>query len=146
MYPVVRKGQSWLPSIFSDLFDDDFAVMPAKQFASPAVNIKETDKDFSIEIAAPGMTKDDFNVHIDNDEELVIALEKHNKKEEKTDKQYNYLRREFSYTSYHQSFSLPENIDLENITAEMLNGVLTIVLPKKVEVKQVPASRQIAIK
>ncbi|MDO4949402.1 MAG: Hsp20/alpha crystallin family protein [Bacteroidales bacterium] len=145
MYPVVRKGQSWLPSIFSDLFDD-FAVMPAKQFASPAVNIKETDKDFSIEIAAPGMTKDDFNVRIDNDEELVIALEKSGKKEEKGDKQYNYLRREFSYASYHQSFSLPENIDLDNISAEMLNGVLTIVLPKKVEVKQVPASRQISIK
>ena len=146
MYPVVKKGQSWLPSIFSDLFDDDFAVMPAKQFASPAVNIKETDKDFSIEIAAPGMTKDDFNVRIDNDEELVIALEKNSKKEEKGDKQCNYLRREFSYASYHQSFSLPENIDLDNISAEMLNGVLTIVLPKKVEVKQVPASRQISIK
>ena len=74
MYPA-RRNQAWIPSIFGDLFDD-FAVMPAKQFASPAVNIKETDKDFQIEIAAPGMTKDDFTIRVDNDEELVIALEK----------------------------------------------------------------------
>ena len=141
MYPVVRKNQTWLPSIFSDLFDDDFNVMPARQFASPAVNIKETEKDFKIEIAAPGMTKEDFNVRIDNDDELVIALEKKDKKEEKDEKGTNYLRREFSYTSYHQSYTLPENID-----AEMVNGVLNITLPKKVEEKKVPASRHIEVK
>ena len=134
MYPV-RRNQAWIPSIFGDLFDD-FAVMPAKQFASPAVNIKETDHAFEIEIAAPGMTKEDFSIRVDNDEELVIALEKKNE---------NYLRREFSYTSYHQAFTLPENIDVENIKAGMNNGVLGIVLPKKTPEKQIPASRQIAI-
>ena len=119
--------------------------MPAKQFASPAVNIKETDKDFQIEIAAPGMTKDDFAIRVDNDEELVIALEKkHEHKEEKKHDE-NDLRREFSYTSYHQAFTLPENIDVENIKANMTNGVLGIVLPKKTPEKQIPASRQIAI-
>ena len=133
MYPV-KRNQAWIPSIFGDLFDD-FAVMPAKQFASPAVNIKETDKDFQIEIAAPGMTKEDFAIRVDNDEELVIALEKkHENKEEK--KGENYLRREFSYT---------ENIDVEAIKANMTNGVLGIVLPKKTPEKQIPASRQIAI-
>jgi len=146
MYPVVRRNQSWLPSIFSDLFDDDFAVMPARQFASPAVNIKETDKEFKIEIAAPGMTKEDFSVHVDNDEELVIALDKKDKKENKEEKGCNYLRREFSYVSYHQSYTLPENIDLDAISAEMVNGVLNITLPKKEEVKKVPACRQIEVR
>ena len=142
MYPV-RRNQAWIPSIFGDLFDD-FAVMPAKQFASPAVNTKETEAAFEIEIAAPGMTKDDFAIRVDNDEELVIALEKkHDHKEEK--KNENYLRREFSYTSYHQAFTLPDNIDIEAIKANMTNGVLGIVLPKKTPEKQIPASRHIAI-
>ena len=142
MYPA-RRNQAWIPSIFGDLFDD-FAVMPAKQFASPAVNIKETDHEFEIEIAAPGMTKDDFTIRIDNDEELVIALEK--KQDRKEDKKgENYLRREFSYTSYHQAFTLPDNIDVEAIKAAINNGVLDIVLPKKTPEKQIPASRHIAI-
>ena len=140
---TARKNQAWIPSVFGDLFDD-FAVMPAKQFASPAVNIKETEKAFEIEIAAPGMTRDDFKIRVDNDEELVIALEKkHDDKEEH--KGENYLRREFSYTSYHQAFTLPDNIDVEAIKANMTNGVLGIVLPKKTPEKQIPASRHIAI-
>ena len=140
---TARKNQAWIPSVFGDLFDD-FAVMPAKQFASPAVNIKETEKAFEIEIAAPGMTKDDFKIRVDNDEELVIALEKkHEDKEEH--KGENYLRREFSYTSYHQAFTLPDNVDIEAIKANMTNGVLGLVLPKKTPEKQIPASRHIAI-
>ena len=142
MYPA-RRNQAWIPSVFEDLFDD-FAVMPAKQFASPAVNIKETDKAFEIEIAAPGMTKEDFAIRVDNDEELVIALEKkHENKEEH--KGENYLRREFSYASYHQAFTLPDNIDVENIKATMNNGILGIELPKKTPEKQIPASRHIQI-
>ena len=142
MYPA-RRNQAWIPSVFGDLFDD-FAVMPAKQFASPAVNIKETEKAFEIEIAAPGMTKDDFKIRVDNDEELVIALEKkHEDKEE--NKGENYLRREFSYTSYRQACTLPDNIDIEAIKANMTNGVLGILLPKKNPEKQIPASRHIAI-
>ena len=146
MYPVVRRNQNWLPSIFSDLFDDDFTVMPARQFASPAVNILETEKEFKIEIAAPGMTKEDFKVRIDNDDELVIDLEKKDRKEAKENKGTNYLRREFSYMSYHQSYTLPENIDMEAIGAEIVNGVLNITLPKKVEDKKVPVSRQIEVR
>ena len=143
MYPA-RRNQAWIPSVFGDLFDD-FAVMPAKQFASPAVNIKETDKAFEIEIAAPGMTKEDFAIRVDNDEELVIALEKKHENKEEERKGENYLRREFSYASYHQAFTLPDNIDVENIKAAMNNGILGIELPKKTPDKQIPASRHIAI-
>ena len=145
MLPVVNRNQAWLPSIFNDLFDGDFAMMPAKQFASPAVNIKETEKEFEIEIAAPGMTKEDFAVCINNDNELVIALEKKSDKECKEGK-VNYLRKEFSYTSYHQSFTLPENIDLDAVKAEMVNGVLDITLPKRVEQEKDQATRRIEIK
>jgi len=146
MYPVVtRRNQNWLPGIFSDLFDDNFTLIPARQFASPAVNIKESAKDFQIEIAAPGMTKDDFKIHVNNDEELVIALERKSEKENKDEKDGTYLRREFSYASYHQSFTLPENIDVEGIGAKMQDGVLKITLPKKTEQKQIPAKRQISI-
>ena len=146
MYPVVtRRNQNWIPSIFSDLFDDNFTLMPARQFASPAVNIKETGKEFEIEVAAPGMTKDDFKIHVNNDEELVIALERKSEKESKDEKEGTYLRREFSYASYHQSFTLPENIDVDGIGAKMQDGVLKITLPKKAEQKQIPAKRQISI-
>lgn len=146
MYPVVtRRNQNWLPGIFSDLFDDNFTLIPARQFASPAVNIKESAKDFQIEIAAPGMTKDDFKIHVNNDEELVIALERKSEKENKDEKDGTYLRREFSYASYHQSFTLPENIDVDGIGAKMQDGVLKITLPKKTEQKQIPAKRQISI-
>ena len=139
-----RRNQDWLPSIFNEFFDDDlWNLTPAKQFASPAVNILENDKDYQVEIAAPGMTKDDFNVRIENDNELVISLEK--KEEQKEDKRKNYLRREFSYTSYHQTFIIPEEVETEHIAAAMNDGVLTITLPKKEVTVKSPVSRQIEI-
>lgn len=138
-----RHSQDWLPSIFNEFFNDDFAgLTPAKQFASPAVNVIENEKDFTLEIAAPGMTKDDFKVRLENDNELVISLEK--KQEDKSEKK-NYLRREFSYASYHQTFIIPEEVELEGIKAAMNDGVLSITLPKKEEVVRVPVSRQIEI-
>lgn len=139
-----RRNQDWLPSIFNEFFDDDlWRVTPAKQFASPAVNIMENEKDYQVEIAAPGMTKNDFKVSVENDNELVISLEK--KEEHKEDKKKNYLRREFSYASYHQTFIIPEEVEVEHIAAAMNDGVLTITLPKKEEVTRTPVSRQIEI-
>ena len=72
-----RHSQDWLPSIFNDFFDDDFMrLTPTKQFAAPAINILENEKDYQIELAAPGMTKEDFKVRLENENELVISLEK----------------------------------------------------------------------
>ena len=139
-----RRNQDWLPSVFNEFFDDDlWRVTPAKQFASPAVNILENEKDYQVEIAAPGMTKEDFKVRVENDNELVISLEK--KEEHKEDKKRNYLRREFSYASYHQTFIIPEDVEVGHIGAAMNDGVLTITLPKKEEVTKTPVSRQIEI-
>ena len=142
-YPY-RRNQNWVPSLFNEIFDDDFwGVTPTKQFASPAVNIIENEKNYQVEIAAPGMTKDDFKVRLENDNELVISLEK--KEEHKEDKKKNYLRREFSYASYHQTFIIPEEVEVEHIAAAMNDGVLTVTLPKKAEVTRTPVSRQIEI-
>ena len=141
---AARRNQDWLPSILNGFFDDDFmGFTPAKQFASPAVNVLEDDKEYQIELAAPGMTKDDFKVRLENNDELVISLEK--KEEHKEGKKKNYLRREFSYASYRQSFIVPEEVDVQKIGAKMEDGVLKISLPKKEEVVKFPASRQIEI-
>lgn len=138
-----RRNQYWLPSIFNDIFDDDFmGYTPAKQFASPAVNIIENEKDYQIEVAAPGMSKEDFKVRLENDNELVISLEKKN--EDKHEKK-NYLRREFSYASFKQAFIIPDEVEAEGINAAMVDGVLKITLPKKEASVKTPASRQIEI-
>ena len=138
-----RRNQYWLPSIFNDIFDDDFmGYTPAKQFASPAVNIIENEKDYQIEVAAPGMSKEDFKVRLENDNELVISLEKKN--EDKHEKK-NYLRREFSYASFKQAFIIPDEVEAEGINAAMVDGVLKITLPKKEGTVKTPASRQIEI-
>lgn len=138
-----RRNQYWLPSIFNDIFDDDFmGYTPAKQFASPAVNIIENEKDYQIEVAAPGMSKEDFKVRLENDNELVISLEKKN--EDKHEKK-NYLRREFSYASFKQAFIIPDEVEAEGINAAMVDGVLKITLPKKEVSVKTPASRQIEI-
>ena len=113
------------------------------------MNIIENEKDYRIELAAPGMSKDDLKVSINEDNELVIAFEKQSgneNKDEKKEQKGTYLRREFSYTSFRQSFTLPDDVDREGIAATMEHGVLTVDLPKKDMTKETPASRQIEIR
>ena len=111
MMPV-RRTQSWLPSIFNDFFDNDWMVKA--NATAPAINVFETEKEYKVELAAPGMTKEDFNVRIDEDNNLVISMEKKTEnKEEKKDGRY--LRREFSYSKFQQTMILPDNVDKEII-------------------------------
>ena len=126
MIPV-RKNQSWLPSIFNDFFDNDW-VMRSPAATSPAINVVEKEKAFEVEVAAPGLTKEDFKISVDNDV-LVVSMEK---KEERKDepKDGRYIHREFSYASFNQRLALPENIDQNKISASVDNGVLHINLPK----------------
>ena len=150
MLPAARKNQyntTWLPSIFDDFFKDEFMGVPvSRQFASPAINIRETEKDYEIQVAAPGMTKEDFHLDINENGELVISLEKKENKEQKDDKPKGaWLRREFSYASFSQRFVIPEDVELENIAAKMENGILSIDLPKKEVVETAPATRRIEI-
>lgn len=126
MMPV-RRNQQWLPSIFNDFFDNN--LMARANATAPAVNVIENEKDYRVELAVPGMTKDDFKVRLDEDNNLVITMEKKNEnKEEKKDGKY--LRREFSYTKFQQTMILPENVDQANISAKVDNGVLIIDVPK----------------
>ena len=92
MIPVNRKN-SWLPDVFNDFFDTDF--MPKANATAPAINVKESEIDYEVEVAAPGMTKEDFNVHLNQDGDLSIKMEskKNNTEEEK---KAHYLRREFA--------------------------------------------------
>ena len=126
MMPV-RRSQNWLPSIFNDFFDNE--LMAKANATAPAINVIETDKAYKLELAAPGMTKEDFSVRIDEENNLVISMEKKaENKEEKKDGRY--LRREFSYSKFQQTMILPENVDKDHISAQVENGVLNIELPK----------------
>ena len=144
MMPV-RRNQNWLPSIFNDFFGNEW--VDKSNVTAPAVNILETEDDFQVEVAAPGMTKEDFKVHINEDNELVISLEKKTEnKEEDAKRKGTYLRREFSYTQFQQSLLLPDNIEREKISAKVENGVMTIDIPKKKIEETAAATRQIEVK
>ena len=122
----IRKyyNQNWLPSIFNDFFDNDW--MEKANATAPAINVIESEKNYKVEVAAPGMTKDDFNIHLGDDNELVISMEKKVENEDKNKEDKKYLRREFSYTKFQQSLYLPDNVDKEKISANVSDGVLTI--------------------
>lgn len=145
MVPARRNNQNWLPSIFNDFFDDEW--LEKRNTTSPAVNIIENEDEFRIEVAAPGMTKEDFHVDVNPDNELVISMEKKNEeKEEDPKKKGTYLRREFSYSRFQQSLLLPDNVETEKISAKVEHGVMTIDIPKKKVEEKAPASRRIEIK
>ena len=142
MMPV-RRTQNSLQTIFNDFFDNDWMVKA--NATAPAINVFETEKEYKVELAAPGMTKEDFNVHIDEENNLVISMEKKTEnKEEK--KEGRYLRREFSYSKFQQTMILPDDVDKEKISAQVENGVLNIDLPKFSEQEKEKAKRFIDVK
>ena len=141
MLPVMFRN-SWFPTVFDDFINSD--VMPHNQVTAPAVNVKESEEAYTMEVAAPGIKKEFCRVHINEDGNLSVAIE--NKMEHKEeDKKQHYLRREFSYTNYQQNYKLPEDVDKVNIAAKVENGILTVTLPK-VKKEEVKVSRQIEIK
>lgn len=145
---VKRNGNllSPLPMLFDDFFNRDLFNWNNSHFSNtnttiPAVNIRETGDSYEVEVAAPGMTKDDFKVELDGNT-LTIRSEKTNRAEETNEK---YFQREFSYESFQRSFTLQkEVVDVEKIRAKYENGLLHLSIPKKEEVKQKPP-RQIQI-
>lgn len=125
-----------LPSIFDNLLKMDSFNRPAlSNFDSssiPAVNIKETEKSFELEVAAPGLNKKDFKIELENNR-LIISAQKEVKEESK-DEEGNYTRREFRSESFSRSFSLPEKlVDAEKIQAKYTEGILHISIPKAEE-------------
>lgn len=144
MIPVRKyNNQNWLPSIFNDFFDNNWMVKT--NATAPAINVIESEKDYKVEVAAPGMTKDDFNIHLSEDNELVITMEKKNENQGEDKENKKYLRREFSYTKFQQALILPEDVEKDNISASVSEGVLTIDLPKRQPEEKAKVSRQIEI-
>ena len=142
--PTKRNyNQEWLPSIFNDFFDNDW--MAKANATAPAINVIESNKDYKVEVAAPGMTKEDFNIHLSEDNELVITMEKKNEKKEEDKENKKYLRREFSYSKFQQSLVLPDDVEKDNIGAAVNNGVLTIDLPKRQPEEKAKVNRSIEI-
>lgn len=145
--PVRRTNQTWLPSIFNDFFDNDWMVKA--NATAPAINVIETEKEYKVEVAAPGMTKDDFKIHINEDNDLVISMEKQTEstegdKEGKAESRY--LRREFSYSKFQQTLILPDDVDKDKIDAKVNDGVLTIELPKRTPEEKQQATKVIEVK
>lgn len=143
MSALTRRNQNWLPSIFNDFFDT--AWMEKTNATAPAINVIENEKDYCVEVAAPGMTKEDFNIHIDDDDNLVITMEKKDEKKEGR-KNGRYLRREFSYSKFQQAMVLPDDVDRTRISARVNNGVLEVELPKLPEEEKKSKVTSIEIK
>ena len=121
------NSNSWFPTVFDDFFNSDW--MPKMKATAPAVNVKEDAKAYTMEVAVPGIKKEFCRVNINADGNLDIAIE--NKMEHKEeDKKQHYLRREFSYSNYQQTYVLPDDIVKDNIAAKVDDGVLTITMPK----------------
>ena len=127
LYPVLRDMNNWLNNGFDDMIDTSW--MPRMNVTAPAINVKENEKEYEIELAAPGTKKEDYKVSLDKDGNLCIKLEhKDDKKDE--NKKEHYLRREFSYSNYEQTLSLPDDVEKDKIEAKVVDGVLHLTLPR----------------
>lgn len=142
---MVRRNNysNWLDNFFDDSLSDT-ELMPQRNTTAPALNVKETAEDYIMEMAVPGLEKEWVRINVTNEGLLHVAIE--NKMEHKEeDKKQHYLRREFSYSNYQQTYVLPDDIVKDNIAAKVDDGVLTITMPKvtKDDVKKI--QRQINI-
>ena len=127
-----RNNNDWMSNFFDNFFDDSW--MPRTKATAPAVNVKVNDKAYVMEIAAPGLKKDYCRTSINSDGNLEVKLEdKFEHKQE--DRKEHYLRREFCYSNYEQTYELPDDVDRNKITAKVNDGILSIELPKKEEQK-----------
>jgi HSP20 family protein len=127
---IIKRSDVLFPSLMSEFLKPDwFGGMDNYKNDVPAVNIKENEKDFELELAVPGRKKEDFHIEVD---ENVLTISSESKKEENVTEE-NYTRREFAYSSFKRAFTLPEMIDEGNIKANYDNGILKFTLPKKEE-------------
>ncbi len=136
MLPIL-KTKVLLPNIVDDFFGKDFMTNffePQTGISVPAVNIAENKVSFRIEVAAPGLEKDDFKVEMENN---VLSISSKKEKRDEVNEDH-YMRKEFSYSSFSRTFTMPDTVDADKINASHKNGILEIVVPKKEEAKQKP--------
>ena len=148
MLPSRRfNSQFGLADFFNDFFENK--ALEKVTGTAPAMNVMENEKEYKLEVAAPGMCKDDFKVHLNKDGNLIIEMEKKEcgcKGKEEDKKECRYLRKEFSYSKFSQTLLLPDNADKERIEAQVNNGVLKVVIPKLEKVKAEDEKREIEVK
>ena len=148
MLPSKRfNSQYGLTDFFNDFFENK--ALEKVTGTAPAMNVMENEKEYKLEVAAPGMCKDDFKVHLNKDGNLIIEMEKKEcgcKGKEEDKKECRYLRKEFSYSKFSQTLLLPDNADKEKIEAQVNNGVLKVVIPKLEKVKAEDEKREIEVK
>jgi len=148
MYPTIRNNNSlssWFDSAFDDLFNASW--MPRMNATAPAVNVKENQKAYEMDIAAPGLKKEFCRVNLDEDGNLCVKIENkmEHKEESKKEEKQHYLRREFSYSNYEQTYTLPENVDKDHISAKVEDGILMIELPKMTQEEQKKLEKKIEV-
>ena len=132
---LIRKQNTWYPSIMDDFFNANWNFeVPNYSHSLPAVNIKEADKEFTLQIPSPRLTKEDFEVSFEDNVLSIEVVKKNNDKENNND----FTRFEFDYNSFKRSFTIPESVEINKIEASYLNGILNIILPKKKEALPVP--------
>lgn len=148
MLPARRfNGQYGLTDFFNDFFDN--RTLEKVGLSSPAINVVENDKEYKVEVAAPGMCKDDFKVQVNKDGNLVIEMEKTNcgcKDKENDKRDCKYLRKEFSFSRFSQTLLLPDNIEKDKIEATVKNGILYVNIPKSAAEKNEEEKRVIEVK
>jgi HSP20 family protein len=148
MLPARRfNGQYGLTDFFNDFFDN--RNLEKIGVTAPAINVKENDKGYKIEVAAPGMCKDDFKIHLNKEGNLVIDMEKTDcgcKEKDGEKKECKYLRKEFSYSKFSQTLLLPDNADKDAIEAHVNNGILYVMIPKTTKEKVEEVKKVIEIK
>ena len=132
---LIRRNTGLFPSILNDVFTPDwFGGVDSYNQRVPAVNIREGEKEFTLELAVPGQKKEDFNVEVDNDV-MTISMET---KDETSEKDGEYTRREFNYEAFERSLMLPESVKEEKIKAKYNDGILKFKVMKKEEAKKRP--------
>lgn len=142
-----RNDNNWMSNFFNDFFDTD--MMSRMNATAPAVNVKESDKGYVMEIAAPGLKKEYCRVSLDKDGNLNLKIEdkfEHKEEDKAEDKKEHYLRREFNYSNYEQTYVLPEDVDKEKISAKVENGILTVDLPKMSKEVEKEENKSIEVK
>ena len=148
MLPARRfNGQYGLTDFFNDFFDN--RNLEKIGVTAPAINVKENDKRYKIEVAAPGMCKDDFKIHLNKEGNLVIDMEKTDcgcKEKDSEKKECKYLRKEFSYSKFSQTLLLPDNADNDAIEAHVNNGILYVMIPKTTKEKVEEVKKVIEVK
>ena len=150
---ILRRNNNysnWLSNLFNDTFFDT-DVAPQTRTTAPAINVKETANEYIMEMAVPGLKKEWVRVNITNDGLLHVAIEnkmehKEENKDNHNERHIHYLRREFSYGNYEQSYTLPEDVNHEKISASVDNGILTIVIPKTTPEQEAKVLKNIEVK